>query len=477
MLPMKYWEIVGRKLSAAGWTWGYCSSVTRHGWRWTVDAYRGDRRRYIIQSDDDNTATGFQALLENTTGPGNTAIGSGALQHNVDTAFNTAIGIDALFRNRAGANTAIGAFALLSNTDGTSNTASGFDALTNNTTGNNNTATGYSALSGNGNGSNNTATGYLAASNGGKGNNNTATGSQALLLNSGSQNTATGVNALLKNHTIGGVSGSFNTATGFDALLSNTTGDNNTATGVNALQGNTTGAKNTASGVSALAINKGGGSNTAFGNGALGKNTTGSFNTALGSNAGANLTTGNDNIDIGAVGVAGESGTMRFGTAKQIRTFITGIRGVTTTNANAVPVVIDSTGQLGTVSSSARFKDQIEPMNSASEGIMALKPVTFRYKSDKQNTPQFGLIAEEVAKVNPDLVVRDDNGEIYTVRYDAVNAMLLNEFLKEHTKVQALQSTVAQQQKQIEALTTGLQKVSAAVELKKATATEFANTR
>src|SRR5207248_2019570 len=148
------------------------------------------------------------------------------------------------------------------------------------------------------------------------------------------------------------------------------------------------------------------------------------------------------------------------------------IRGVTTANANAVPVVMDSAGQLGTVSSSRRFKDEIKPMDNASEAILGLKPVTFHYKSDNQNTPQFGLIAEEVAKVNPDLVVRDDNGEIYTVRYEAVNAMLLNEFLKEHRNVAEQQSTiaelkttVAQQQKQIEALTTTVRKVSEQVEL------------
>src|SRR5205823_947841 len=214
-------------------------------------------------------------------------------------------------------------------------------------------------------------------------------------------------------------------------------------------------------------------------------------NLALGDQAGVNLTTGHDNIDIGNAGVAGESNTMRLGNGKQTRTFIKGIRGVTTDNANAVPVVIDSAGQLGTISSSARFKDQIKPMNNASEAIMALKPVTFHYKSDSAGTPQFGLIAEEVAKVNPELVVRDDNGEIYTVRYDAVNAMLLNEFLKEHrnvaeqqTKVAEqestiaeLKTTVAQQQKQIAALTAGLQKVSAAVELNKRAPTRVADNR
>jgi hypothetical protein len=181
---------------------------------------------------------------------------------------------------------------------------------------------------------------------------------------------------------------------------------------------------------------------------------------------------------------------MRLGTVKQTATFITGIRGTTTANGDAVPVVIDSAGQLGTISSSQRFKDQIRPMNDASEAIMALKPVTFHYKTDSKATPQFGLIAEDVARVNPDLVVRDDKGEIYTVRYEAVNAMLLNEFLKEHQKVTEQQSTIAElkvamakqqttnaeQRQQIEALAAGLKKVSVAVELNKATTTQVADT-
>jgi hypothetical protein len=143
---------------------------------------------------------------------------------------------------------------------------------------------------------------------------------------------------------------------------------------------------------------------------------------------------------------------------------------VTTANNDAIPVVIDSAGQLGTSSSSARFKKEIKPMDQASEAILGLKPVTFHYKSDKTDTPQFGLIAEEVAQVNPDLVVRDADGEIYTVRYEAVNAMLLNEFLKEHRKVEQLE-------KQIEALTAGLQKVSAQLELNKAAPQTVLNNR
>ena len=307
------------------------------------------------------------------------------------------------------------------------------------------------------------------------GGDNTATGYQALLSNtSGAGNTAYGLQTLLNNST-----GNFNTATGGFALQSNTTGDINVATGQQALYNNMTGNENVAVGASALFNNTAGNDNIAIGFGAL-LNNTGSGNVAVGTLAGANLTTGNSNIVIGNLlgGVAGEANTMRIGLS-QFRTFISGIRGVTTGNANAIPVMIDSDGQLGTMSSSRRFKHEIKPMDTASQAILSLKPVTFHYKSDNTNTPQFGLIAEEVAEVNPDLVVRDQEGEIYTVRYDAVNAMLLNEFLKEHSTVQEMKSTLAkqeammaeqrkefesklaQQQKQIEALTAGLQKVSA----------------
>jgi len=177
----------------------------------------------------------------------------------------------------------------------------------------------------------------------------------------------------------------------------------------------------------------------------------------LGLDAGSRLAAGSNNIDIGNVGVGGESATIRIGAA-QTKTFMTGIRGKTTGIADAIPVLVDSAGQLGTMSSSRRFKNEIKPMNNTSEAVLALRPVTFHYNSDKRDTPQFGLIAEEVAAVNPNLVVRDDKGEIYTVRYDAVNAMLLNEFLKEHRKVEDqqttiadLKSTVAQQRRDLQA--------------------------
>jgi uncharacterized coiled-coil protein SlyX len=314
------------------------------------------------------------------------------------------------------------------------------------------------------------------------GTDNTAVGSQALFgLTTGVQNTAVGAQALFNN------TADKNTAEGFRALINNTTGNSNTAIGVSALFRNVTGGFNTAIGFSALEDNNAT-VNTAIGANALQHNTTGDRNIALGVNAGLFLTTGSDNIDIANAGVAGESSTIRIGNSNvngQNRAFIVGIRGVTTGNADAVPVLIDSAGQLGTAGSSRRFKKEIKPMEQASEAILSLKPVTFHYNSDKTGTPQFGLIAEEVAEVSPDLVVRDKNGEIYTVRYDAVNAMLLNEFLKEHkafleeqrrvqkqeTTISQLKSTVAeqnatiaQQQKGMEAVTARLNEQAAQIQ-------------
>ena len=204
----------------------------------------------------------------------------------------------------------------------------------------------------------------------------------------------------------------------------------------------------------------------------------------MGSSAGINLTTGSNNIDIGNAGVAAESAKIRIGKqGTQTGAFISGIYNVSE-GGTIKPLYINSNGQLGTQppASSRRFKEAIKPMDNSSEAILGLKPVTFHYKSDSQNTPQFGLIAEEVAKVNPDLVVRDDNGEIYTVRYEAVNAMLLNEFLKEHRKVEEQEckareqeTTIAQMKKQIEALTATVQKVSDQVALSKSAPQLVAN--
>src|SRR5438270_549392 len=313
------------------------------------------------------------------------------------------------------------------------------------------------------------------APDGGYPNNNTAEGEEALFkLNlSYGNNTALGYNnvangwqALYSNKV-----GAHNSATGAEALYTNTA-DFNTAAGSRALYTNSTGNSNTASGYATLYNNTSGSSNTAVGTAALTYNTTGSNNVAIGRDAGTNLTTGSNNIVIGAglLGNSADTNVTRIGKTTQKKVFIGGIYGIAEPAGSGIkPVYINSNGQLGTTppDSSARHQELIKPMEKAHGGILSLKPVTFRYKDDTERTPQFGLIAEEVAKANPDLVVRDDNGQIYTVRYEAVNAMLLNEFLKEHRTVQELKATLAQQQKQIETLTAGLQKVTARVETSK----------
>ena len=305
-----------------------------------------------------------------------------------------------------------------------------------------NTAEGQKALFSLTTGVGNTAVGWYSLFSNTDGSFNTAVGAGTLLFDLGDQSTGEGIQ---------------NTAVGTAALLFNTTGAGNTAFGTTALLDNTTGNINTAVGDFALTSNSEGGGNVAVGRSALGFNTTGSLNVALGVNAGLNLTTGDNNVCIGTgvAGNAGESNTTR----------IRNIYGTTIFIGATLPVLVSDSGQLGTMSSSRRFKHDIESMDEASEAILALKPVTFHYKSDKTNRPEFGLIAEDVAEVNPNLVVRDKSGEIYTVRYDAVNAMLLNEFLKEHRKNEEQEATIARQQKQVETLTAGLQKVTAQLEL------------
>jgi Chaperone of endosialidase len=332
---------------------------------------------------------------------GNTAEGNGALFSLTNGIWNTALGLQTLYYDTSGSyNTAIGVGALSKNATAGGNTATGVYALFNNTSGHINTAIGYQAL-----GSNTT----------------------------GFRNAAVGAYALASH-----ASGNFNNAMGAFALYSDTTGIANNAFGESALPKNTSGADN-----------------TAIGDDALWSNTIGNFNIALGSGAGFYLTTGSYNIDIGNPGRAGESNTTRIGTSgKQTKTFVAAIYGANE-GGTISPVYINSSGQLGTQAppSSRRFKKNIKPMDRKSESILALRPVTFHYKSDKTNTRQFGLVAEDVAEVNPDLVVRDDHGEIYTVRYEAVNAMLLNEFLNEHRKVQKMERAIAEQRKEFRAAT------------------------
>jgi hypothetical protein len=354
--------------------------------------------------------------------------------------FTTAEGLNALKNLTTGVgNTGIGWYSLFANSSGSYNTGVGAAALLFNTTGEQNTATGVAALF-----------------NHGTGNANTAIGSLALFSDtSGQLNTAIGAGALFSN--VGGpFPGSFNTATGASALASNTGGDN-TATGAQALQSNTTGNDNTAVGLNALVMN-----------------TTGDHNVALGSMAGSQQTTGSHNIYIGAsiAGSAGESDAC----------YIASIFGQT--SASGAPVLINSNNKLGTMTSSKRFKEEIKPMDKASNALFALNPVTFRYRKeiDPARTTQLGLVAEDVEKVDPNLIVRDKEGKAYSVRYDQVNAMLLNEFLKEHRKVDAQKCKIDQQdakiarlEKQIEALAAGLQKVSTQLELNKTASQTVSN--
>jgi hypothetical protein len=304
---------------------------------------------------------------------------------------------------------------------------------------------------------------------------NTAEGQNALFsLTSGGYNTAVGFFSLRSD-----TASSFNTAVGAGTLLANTA-DNNTATGVGALLSNSTGEASTANGVFALISNTTGIENTAVGYKALYSNSTGAKNIALGWLAGQDLTTGDYNIDIGNFGVAGESGAVRIGTTGvHTTTYLAGIAGQTV-GAGGSTCYVDNDGKLGVFLSARRFKTDIADMRNASEALLALRPVTFHYKPelDKTCIPQFGLVAEEVAEVNPDLVTHDAKGELSTVRYEAINAMLLNEFLKEHRTVQEQkamisqlksmverqEATNAQQQEQIKALAAGLQKVSAQLE-------------
>ena len=410
---------------------------------------------------------GAGALMSLTTGTNNTALGSEALKSLTTGKQNTATGAQALKVNT-----------------GNENTADGFQALNNNTTGFLNTATGWRALFQN-------ASGVA----------NTALGSAALYNNTASGNTAVGSEALRNN-----ITGQDNTAVGISALASNNpdpdfvgTGDDNTAVGSVALANNRDGYENTGIGSNALFANIHGHSNTAVGNDALSSNRgselTGHDNTAVGDGALADATTGNGNVAVG-------SDTGKFVTVGTFNTFVGTGAGRNITNASSVicigddvdganvshscyigningqpaiggeQVFITTDGKLGTlnVASAARFKDDIKPMDKASEAILALQPVTFRYKKefDPKAIPQFGLVAEDVVKVNPDLVKRDRDGKLQTVRYEAVNAMLLNEFLKEHRTVQELKKEVA-------ALTAGLQKVTAQLELSKPAAQTVAN--
>jgi hypothetical protein len=378
-----------------------------------------------LNTAEENTATGTGALLFNTTGFQNTANGAFAMFNNGIGNFNTAIGFQALFSNTEGlSNTAVGVQALQNNISGLNNTATGVLALTGNTTGNLNTTTG----------NNNTGTGVSALQNNTSGSSNTASGFAALQSNTTADgNTAIGYKALQLNTT-----GEMNTAIGYQVLV-NSTGTHNTATGHSAMSSDTTRSSNAAYGYNALASNLTGNGDTAIGYGALDAQMSGDFNIGLGLFAGNGVITASNVICIGASGVDVNDSCY--------------IGNIWTQPGGSQAVYVNSDGKLGAQVSSLRFKN-IKPMDKTSESLLALKPVSFRYKKeiDPAGTSQFGLVAEDVDKVNPDLVIHDKSGKPYSVRYDPVNAMLLNEFLKEHRAFVEEQFKVADQQKQIDAL-------------------------
>jgi hypothetical protein len=451
-----------------------------------------------------NTATGTQALFQNTVGSGNTAGGAFALLNNTtagsNTAYgyfslcsntsgfyNTANGVYALFGNTLGsASVAIGAYALCNNTTGDGNTAEGFEALYLNTVGLYNTANGAAAMYGNISGNYNTANGTFSLVNNALGSMNAANGALSLYANvSGSYNTAEGAQALYENkdgdyNTACGFSalysnqsGLYNTASGCDALFSDSSGSYNTASGSFALCSNTIGSRNTAIGYLSLAsysgqplsvtlarrsaneseisINPPNGGNTACGYGALSRNTNGNLNIALGAEAGINVLSGSDNVDIGNPGATEDDHIIRIGSG-QLQAFVAGIWGAGI--GSGTPVYVNSAGQLGTIPSSARFKEKIQDMGDESAALLSLRPVTFQYRKalDASGAEQFGLIAEEVSAVDPRLVVRDASNQIYSVRYEAVNAMLLNEFLKQHKTMEKQSAEIRKQQQEIAAL-------------------------
>jgi trimeric autotransporter adhesin len=397
-----------------------------------------------------NTAEGQNALLSLTFGLYNTGVGIYSLLSLTDGSFNTGVGAGTLLANTADENTATGAGALFSNTTGSDNTANGAFALFSNTaTGN--TAVGSNALL------NNTTGGTLENIQGTNVGPNVAVGWQTLESNTvASANTAVGYQALQSFTTgpVGFEQVGLCTAVGFRALA-NATGDGfaNSAFGYQALYNNSDGFGNTAIGLQALLSNTTGSSNVAIGNNALSNNTEGADNTAVGFNAGASVTTASNVICIGA-----------FGQNVDNSCFIANIFDAT--SASGIGVFVNSSGQLGTTTSSLRFKEKIEPMNQNSEALFALKPVTFRYKKeiDQVGIRQFGLVAEEVEKLNPDLVVRDKEGKPYSVRYDQINAMLLNEFLKEHNAFLEERSKVQQLEAALEAVNARLKEQDARIE-------------
>jgi trimeric autotransporter adhesin len=386
----------------------------------------------VPQLNASNTFTGNQTVNGNLTATGLVT----------GTAFN--IGSN-LFASGSFANgNAFLGFAGNTTTTGSSNSATGYAALSANTTGNFNTANGSVALLNNTSGSYNTASGFEALSFNNTGTGNAAHGSLALSSNTtGINNVASGYQGLFSNTT-----GNYNMGSGYNALYSNTTGGFNVGTGPYALYSNTTGFYNTASGYVALYANTTGYYNTAIGFNALPNNGAGSGNIALGYQAAVNLTSGDNNIHIGNPGLSSESNTIRIGTGGtggHTAFFVAGV--LTSVIGSGQPVYISSTGQLGVVTSSRRYKDDIQDMAEASDRLLKLRPVTFHYKqpaADGSKPLQYGLIAEEVAEVYPDAVTYNDAGEPDGVQYHKINAMLLNEVQKQAREIEELKASIAE---------------------------------
>jgi hypothetical protein len=361
---------------------------------------------------------GTGALNSNTSGVGNEAFGGNALYWNTGGSQNVAYGYDALAYNITGGyNLAVGSYSLLLNTTGSYNNANGFESMYYNTTGKYNVALGSYSLFSNTTGGYNSALGYIA-----------------LYKNTtGQQNTGFGTGALYTNTT-----GSYNSASGSFGLHDNTTGSSNNASGYGALYKNTTGVNNNAMGVFAM-----------------GSNTTGSNNIAMGQYSGYNAVTGSNNIEIGSRGSASDNNVIRLGSpGTQAATYVAGVSGVNVTGG--ATVVVNSLGQLGVVSSSRRYKEDIRSMGDASDRLLALRPVTFKYKKADENgqkPEQYGLIAEEVAKVMPELVVYNQKGQPETVAYQTLAPLLLNELQREHREVAALQAEVVALRRVTEQLT------------------------
>ncbi|MBC7882419.1 MAG: tail fiber domain-containing protein [Anaerolineae bacterium] len=433
---VRAFRATGTDFSGQGGTSGNCNipvGATSVFFNFTVTGASASGFLTAYPYDQNNSTQPISSVINYSTTTSNPAIANGIAVPICDGATTACTNDFYVVANVGTTNLVVDVVGYFSPDIGNSNTATGRDALKSNTTGSYNTANGSTALQFN-------TTGFS----------NTATGSLALLSNTtGSSNTAAGTSALYSNTT-----GFSNTATGTSALYSNTTGDSNTANGNGALDSNTTGDSNTAAGRDALRINTTGQGNVATGRAALDSNTTGSYNVALGYGAGGSLTTGSNNVDIANSGVAGESGVIRIGTpGAQTRTLIAGINGATA--SGGVQVFINANGQLGTLTSSRRFKRDINNLGSLSDRLLKLRPVSFRYKQateQGEHPLQYGLIAEEVAKVFPALVQYDKEGKPFTVYYHLLTPLLLGEVQRQQAQLVSEKTQLASQKAQLASL-------------------------